>query len=54
MPEGTAKEDASGERAVRKIKLERLLEKSGYGVTELDQMIEGYAERLEVEWIQRM
>jgi hypothetical protein len=54
MAEGTAKEDASGERAVRKLKIERLTKESGYGATEVDQMIEGYAERLEVEWIQRL
>jgi hypothetical protein len=54
MAEGTAKDAASGERDVRKHKIERLLEESGYGVTELDQLVEGYAARLEVEWIQRM
>ena len=54
MAEGTAKEAASGERQVRKHKIERLLEETGYGVTELDQLVEGYAARLEVEWIQQM
>ena len=54
MAENTAKEEASGERAVRKHKIERLTKESGYGITELDQLIEGYAARLEVEWIQRM
>jgi len=54
MAECTAKEEASGEREVRKLKIERLTRESGYGVTELDQLVEGYAARLEVEWIQKM
>jgi hypothetical protein len=54
MAEGSAKEEASLEREVRKVKIERLNKESGYGSTELDQLIEGYAARLEVEWIQRM
>jgi hypothetical protein len=54
MAENTAKEEASGEREVRKHKIERLTEQGGYGITELDQLVEGYAARLEVEWIQRM
>ena len=52
MAESTAKEEASGEREVRKLKIERLTENSGYGVTELDQLVEGFAARLEAEWIQ--
>ena len=54
MAESTANEEASGEREVRKLKLEGLTEESGYGLTELDQLVEGFAARLEVEWIQRM
>jgi hypothetical protein len=54
MAESSAKEEASQEREVRKRKIESLTEKSGYGATELDHLIEGFAERLEVQWIQRM
>ena len=54
MAESTAKEEVAHEREVRKLRLRGLTEKSGYGVTELDQMVEGYAARLEAEWIQRM
>jgi hypothetical protein len=54
MAEDAAKEEASQERNVRRLKIERLNKESGYGATELDQLVEGYAERLEVEWIQRM
>ena len=54
MAENAAKEEASLEREVRKLKIEHLTEESGYGATELDQLVEGYAARLEVEWIQRM
>jgi hypothetical protein len=54
MVEGAAKEEASLERELRKLKIERLTRESGYGVTELDLLIEGYAARLEVEWIQGM
>jgi hypothetical protein len=53
MAESAAKEEASLEREVRKLKIERLTENSGYGVTELDQMVEGFAARLEAEWIQK-
>jgi signal recognition particle GTPase len=53
MAESAAKEEASRERAVRKLRIERLTEGSGYGVMELDQLVEGFAARLEVEWIQR-
>ena len=54
MAESTAKEEVAHEREVRKLRLRGLTEKSGYGVTELDQMVEGYAARLEAEWIQRI
>ena len=54
MSESSAKEEASLERAVRKLKIERLTENSGYGATELDQMVEGFAARLEAEWIQKI
>jgi len=53
MAQNAAKEDASRERRVRKLKIERLSEESGYGATELDQLVEGFAARLEVEWIQK-
>jgi len=54
MADSAATEEASLEREVRKLKMERLTKESGYGVTELDQLVEVFAERLEVEWIQRI
>ena len=54
MAQNAAKEDAWRERAARKLKIERLIERSGYGVTEIDQLVEGYAARLEAEWIQKI
>jgi hypothetical protein len=54
MAESAATEEASLEREVRKLKIESLTAKSGYGATELDQLVEGYAARLEVEWIQQV
>jgi hypothetical protein len=54
MAENSAKEDASLEREVRKLKIEHLTKESDYGVIELDHLVEGFAQRLEVEWIQRM
>ena len=54
MAENAANEEASQERAVRKRKIECLTKESGYGATELDQMVEGFASRLEVEWIQKI
>jgi hypothetical protein len=54
IAESLAKEEASLEREVRKLKIERLTQESDYGITELDQMVEGFAQRLEVEWIQKM
>src|ERR1700676_1590966 len=54
MSESSAKEEASLEREVRKLKIERLTENSGYGATELDHMVEGFAARLEAEWIQKI
>ena len=54
MAESSAKEDASLEREVRKLKIERLTKNSGYGATELDQLVEGFAARLEAEWIQKI
>jgi signal recognition particle GTPase len=53
IAEGAAKEEASREREVRKLSIQRLTEGSGYGVTELEQLVEGFAERLEAEWIQK-
>ncbi len=52
IPEGAAKEEASRERAVRQLKIRRLTQRSGYGITELEQLVEGFASRLEAEWIQ--
>jgi hypothetical protein len=54
IAENSAKGEASLEREVRKLKLERLTAESGYGATELDQLVEGYAARLEAEWIQKI
>ena len=54
ISETSAKEEASLEREVRKVEIERLTQESDYGITELDQMVEGFAQRLEVEWIQKM
>jgi hypothetical protein len=54
MAESSAKEDASREREDRKLKIGYLTEESGYGAAELDQLVEGLAERLEGEWIQRI
>jgi hypothetical protein len=54
MSESSAKEEASLEREVRKLKIKRLTENSGYGATELDQLVEGFAARLEAEWIQKI
>ena len=54
IAENAPKEEASLEREVRKLKIERLTENSGYGATELDQMVEGFAARLEAEWIQKI
>jgi hypothetical protein len=51
MAESSATEEAALEREVRKLKIERLTKGTGYGITELEQMIEGYASRLEAEWI---
>jgi hypothetical protein len=54
IAEGSAKDEASLEREVRKLKIASLTKESDYGLTELDQLIEGYAQRLEVEWIQKI
>jgi hypothetical protein len=53
MDEGTAHEAALREREMRKLKMVRLTAANGCGITELDQLVEGYAARLEVEWIQQ-
>jgi hypothetical protein len=53
IAESAAKEEASLEREVRKLKMERLTKNSGYGASELDQMVEGFAARLEAGWIQK-
>ena len=53
IAQSAAKQEARQEREVRKLKIERMTEGSGYGATELDQLVEGFAARLEVEWIQR-
>jgi hypothetical protein len=54
IAETSAKEEATRERGVRKLKMERLTEESGYGVLELDQLVEGFAERLEADWIHEL
>ena len=54
MAEGSLKEAASLEREARRLKVARLSEKSGYGITEIDQLIERFAERLEADWIQKL
>jgi hypothetical protein len=54
IAESATKEEASLERAVRKNKIERLTQNSSYGATELDQLAEGFATRLEAEWIQKV
>jgi signal recognition particle GTPase len=54
MAEGSLNEEATVERENRKRKVARLTEESGYGITEIDQLIERFAERLEVEWIQKV
>jgi hypothetical protein len=54
IAESSAKEEASRERGVRKLKMQRLTEESGYGVLELDHLVEGFAERLEADWIHRL
>jgi hypothetical protein len=54
IAESAATEEAWLEREVRKLKMEHLTKESGYGAMELDQLVEVFAERLEVEWIQRM
>lgn len=54
MAENSAKEEVLREHQARKLRIQNLTMESGYGATELDQLVEGLAERLEVEWIQRM
>jgi hypothetical protein len=54
IAESAAKEEASLEREARKRKIERLTENSDYGFAELDQLVEGFVERLEAEWIQKL
>jgi hypothetical protein len=54
MAEDAAEEDVAREREIRRLKIECLTEESGYGAAELDLLVEGFAARLEVEWIQRM
>jgi hypothetical protein len=54
MAESATKEEASLERKARRNKIERLTENSSYGATELDQLAEGFATRLEAEWIQKI
>jgi hypothetical protein len=54
ISQNAAKEEASRERALRKVQIKLLTEETGFGPIELDQLVEGFAERLEVEWIQRM
>src|SRR6476620_8172463 len=51
MADGSAREEALRERAARKRQVELLTLESGYGATELDQFVEIFAERLEVERI---
>jgi hypothetical protein len=54
MSENSVKEEASLEREIRKHKMDRLTAESGYGPAELEQLVEGYAARLEAEWIQKI
>jgi hypothetical protein len=54
MPQGSAQEEASQEHDLRRLKIEGLTRESGYGVTELDQLVEGFAQRLETQWIQKI
>jgi hypothetical protein len=54
MDESFAKGAVSLEREARQRKMEGLSEGTGYGITELDQMVEGYASRLETVWIQKL
>ena len=54
MAETSAKEAATLEREVRRLKIDRLTKGSGYGAIEIDQLVEGFAQRLEVEWIQKV
>jgi hypothetical protein len=53
MAEDSPQEEASREREVRKRKIELLSRESDYGVTEMDQLVEGFASRLEAEWIRK-
>lgn len=52
MAEESATADASHERQLRSRKIKLLTEESGYGAIELDLLAEGFASRLEAEWIQ--
>jgi hypothetical protein len=54
MPQGSAQEEASREHDLRRLKIKCLTRDSGYGVTELDQLVEGFAQRLETQWIQKI
>ena len=54
MPQGSAQEEASREHDLRRLKIECLTRNSGYGITELDQLVEGFAQRLETQWIQKI
>ncbi len=53
MSQDSAQEEAARERHARKLKIERLTQESGLGILELDQLVEGFAERLEANWIQQ-
>jgi hypothetical protein len=54
IAESAGKGEASQEREVRKLKIERLTENSEYGAMELDQLVEVFAARLEAEWIRKI
>ena len=54
MPQGSVQEEASREHDLRRLKIECLTRDSGYGITELDQLVEGFAQRLETQWIQKI
>ena len=54
IAEHVPNEEASRERELRKLKIERLTEESAYGATELDLLVESFAARLEVEWIREI
>jgi len=51
MAETLSDKEASSERELRKLKIERLSDESGYSPIELDLLAEEFVARLEAEWI---